>query len=174
MTTELVPAVAEAIAKAADDRVVGGLKIAVAEERYNARYVGQYDLPNREGPFLVFWTDNPDRSLGHDNYFGLFIHPFNGSVYITSAAAIREAVYNATQLADGSFICSRYHHDYQTGPDGEMIDGGLAYVRCGGKGPTHEMRVIDGYEVFTLMPIDVDFEIIDDPSAPQPHEDTHD
>lgn len=173
--TELVPTVAETLAQHAAARVVDGVKIDVAEKMYNARYVGQYDLPNREGPFLVFWTDNPNRALGHDNYFGLFRHPLTDQVYITSAASIREATYSAMQLKDGSFICSRYRHDYQTGPDGEMIDGGLAYIRCAGNGAPYTMKVVDGYEVFApyLPVIDVDYEIVD-PSAPQLTDQSHD
>ncbi|AXQ68366.1 hypothetical protein HOT99_gp251 [Caulobacter phage CcrBL10] len=130
-----------------------GINVKVAEERYNAKYVGYYDLPDREGPFYVFYTETPDRSQGHDNYFGLFVHPLKEGVYITSAASIREAVFSAIKLADGSFLVSRFRHDYQE-RGGAMIDGGLAgYIRYNpAHPPTHHMRIDEGVEVFTLIP----------------------
>jgi hypothetical protein len=128
--------------------------IAATEARYNARYVGFYDLPDREGPFHVFYTENPDRSLGHDNYFGIFSRPENlmdrtgpWVTFITNAASIRDAVFSAHRLSDGTFLCSRYRHDYQE-REGKMIDGGLAYVRSSIPGPDYQMRVVDGQEVF--------------------------
>jgi len=129
-----------------------------AAKAYNARYVGLYDLPNREGPFYVFYTENPDRSKGHDNYFGLVWRDENpldpntkSHLYILSAATIRDAVFSAFEYAPGKFICSRYRHNYVMAPNGHaFLDGGLAYVR-GSVLPTHTMKVIDGREVFTSV-----------------------
>uniref|UniRef100_A0AB74UL52 Uncharacterized protein n=1 Tax=Caulobacter phage BL57 TaxID=3348355 RepID=A0AB74UL52_9VIRU len=129
--------------------------IARAEERYNAKYVGLYDLPDREGPFYVFYTEAPDRSKGHDNYFGLFFHPLEDQLYITSAATIRDARFSAIETSDGAFLVSRFRHDYQE-RGGAMIDGGLAgYIRYNpAHPPTHHMRIVDGIEVFTPIPRD--------------------
>lgn len=123
--------------------------ITKAEELYNARYVGLYDLPDREGPIYVFYTENPDTKKGHDNYFGMFWHGprSEGRLYITSAASIRDAVFPAHHIVEDKYLVSRYRHDYQTFGD-KMIDGGLAYTRSSLPGPDYEMRVIDGHEVF--------------------------
>ncbi|UTC29658.1 hypothetical protein BAJUN_00280 [Bajunvirus bajun] len=141
--------------------VVLGFKVAVVEEKYNARYVGVYD-PNASGQSIaVFWTDNPDRSLGHDNYFGLFIrHGLDGEPglpYITSAAKLRDIEFPAIEITAGEFLVSRGRHDYVTHPCGAMLDGGGAgYHRYNPNfPPTHIMRVIDGYEVFEPLVIDL-------------------
>lgn len=122
-----------------------------AEAHYSARYVGLYDLPDREGPFHIFYTENPDTSKGHDNYFGLFWR--NDEPYITSAATIRDAVFSAHKLDEHSYLVSRYRHDYRRA-NGKMIDGGLAYVRSSIPGPEYEMRIIDGYEVYNKKVVD--------------------
>lgn len=135
--------------------VVDGIKIKTVEEMYGAKYVGQYDLPEREGPFLVFYTENPDRALGHDNYFGIFRNrdprSSQDSVFITSAATIRNAVFPAIELATKEFLVSRYRHDFVGEVDGgAFIDGGLAYTRYNPNFRiTHNMTIVDGAEVFT-------------------------
>ncbi|ARB14384.1 hypothetical protein Ccr5_gp164c [Caulobacter phage Ccr5] len=129
---------------------MSSINISGAEKHYNAKYVGYYDLPDREGPFHVFYTETPDREKGHDNYFGLFTHPLGGGLYITSAASIRQAQFSAIEMPDGSFLVSRFRHDYKE-RGGAMIDGGLAgYIRYNpAHPPTHLMQIVDGLEVFT-------------------------
>lgn len=108
------------------------INIAKAEAHYGAKYIGYYDLPDREGPFSVFYQPNPQTDLGHSNYFGLFVHPVFQHLFITQAKSILEARYPAFRFPDGTILCSRYRHDYVT-HDGLMLDGGLAYLRSGGK-----------------------------------------
>lgn len=124
-----------------------GFKKAVAEEHYGATYIGCYDLPDREGPFDVFYQPNPNVEAGHTHYFGLWRNPLTDEIYITNAASILAARFAAIQI-NGRFLVSRYRHDYRTeGP--AMIDGGLAYVRCNPNfPPTHTMRIEIDREVF--------------------------
>jgi hypothetical protein len=119
------------------------------EGHYNAKYVGLYDLPDREGPFYVFWVDSPDRSLGHDNYFGIFQHGLTGLTYITNAKSIRKARFPAIKLGEDKYLVSRFRHDYVSEGDA-FLDGGLAYVRYNPSYPaTHTMRVVAGYEIYS-------------------------
>lgn len=143
---KIVQGLKEAAEHAKRDKWIAGLELLKppanapiwapkAAEHYDARYVGYYDLPDREGPFYVFYTKNPDREQGHDNYFGLFQRPKAGArpddawiTLITSAASIRNARFCAIKLENG-WLVSRYRHDYCTAEDA-MLDGGLAYTRC--------------------------------------------
>lgn len=145
--------------------------VAKVEAIKNARYIGLYDLPDREGPFYVFWQDEVPEEFRddprYDNYFGLIWrhsreqlaqmarsdpeadNALQPLLYITGARSIRDAVFSAYEYAPGQFICSRYRHDYVTvpGDPSKMLDGGLAYVRSS-VAPTHTMRIVDGVEVF--------------------------
>ena len=131
--------------------VVNGILVNVIEERYHASYVGFYSIPKiGEGPFLVFYTENPDRSLGHDNYFAIWRNPLvDKDIRILSAASIREARWAAIEVEPGNFLVSRSVHDYVVhGP--YMLDGGPYYTRCNADHyPTHTMTVVDGKEVFS-------------------------
>lgn len=121
--------------------------IAKIEAAYSAKYVGYYDLPDREGPFWVFYVAEPDTSKGHSNYFGMFFAPFTGELYITNAGSLVDAKFPAI-FHNGKYLVSRYHHDYQTSGSA-MIDGGLAYTRINPQYPiTHTMTVDDGVEIF--------------------------
>lgn len=143
-------------------RTAQGLNIDAVEEKYNAKYVGQYDLPSSRGPYLIFYVENPDTSKGHDNYFalrrgmGLTLKGEFGwtdSITIFNGKGIRELEWSAILLEDDTFLVSRWHHDYVTGPRGEMLDGGSDYTRYNLEfPPTHKMKIIDGREVFTPVP----------------------
>ena len=87
-----------------------------------------------ESPVDVFYQPNPDTSLGHTNYFGMFIKtdPYTGkstgSVYITEASSVFSDPIAGIPTDDGEVIVSRYRHDYVE-KDGRMIDGGRDYTR---------------------------------------------
>lgn len=148
--------------EADEDFSVLGLRVRVIEERYNGHFVGLYDFPHRRGPFALFYTETPDVSQGHDNYFA-FARDIgfteNGEigftgVYITNGRAIRDAKFSAIKLPDETFLVSRWHHDYVTGPNDEMLDGGCDYTRYNPNFPvTHIMTIVDGREVFTPVAI---------------------
>jgi hypothetical protein len=116
------------------------------EDEYGVRYVGYYDIPTPKGPlgpFLIFYQENPNITLGHSHYMGVGFG-LSGS-YVFNAKSIEDASYNAIYIND-KYICSRYRHDYQT-EGSSMIDGGLDYTRCSGP-ITHQMKIVDGKEVF--------------------------
>jgi len=126
---------------------VTSLNIKVAEDYYNASYVGFYDIPGRDGVH-VFYQKNPRYDLGHSEYFGLLINPLTEQLYVCNAERITEAKYPAIQFEDGFILCSRYRHDFVSHGDA-FLDGGLDYTRCSPyHRPNGHIQIIEGKEVF--------------------------
>jgi hypothetical protein len=116
--------------------------ISKIEEKYGAKYMGYWCTKSprghwNESPVDVFYQPNPDTSLGHTHYFGMFIKtdPYTGNssgeVYITEASTAFSDPIAGIPTADGEVIVSRYRHDYVE-KDGRMIDGGRDYTRSSG------------------------------------------
>lgn len=137
-----------------------------AEEHYGAKYIGFYDFPDkkRDGTAFirehayVFYHPNPKTELGHTNYFGL-IEGLVDQLWICNAIGILDARYPAYRFEDGTYIVSRYRHDYVT-RDGVMLDGGIDYVRYNPAYPPNgHVRIIGDHEEFvpTAQPGQVKF-----------------
>lgn len=126
-----------------------------AEEVYGAKYIGFYDIPDKKldgSPFIrehvyVFYQPNPNVALGHTHYFGLIERYPDPRAWICNAAGILDAKYNAHRFEDGTIIASRYRHDYVEKGD-VMIDGGIDYLRSGGKGPNGYVHIVGDHEEF--------------------------
>jgi len=105
------------------------------EELYNAKYVGHWCTKRPDGtwhdmPVDVFYQENPDRSKGHSNYFGMFINE-RGQAMITNAESAFSEPITGMLCEDGEVLVSRYRNDYQTKGD-VMVDGGRDYLRYSG------------------------------------------
>ena len=117
------------------------------ESKYNAKFVGQFCLKAVGGgwansPVDVYYVQNPDTSLGHSHYFGLFSR--DGTVYITRGDSGVEPEITAAIAHDGEIIYSRYRHDCRVSKDQSVfIDGGPEYTP-GGTGTYTTLKVIDG------------------------------
>jgi hypothetical protein len=128
------------------------------EAKYNAKFVGQFCLKTvgggwAESPADIYYVTNPDRSLGHSNYFGLIVQ--RGGVYITKGDSAVEPLITAAVADDGEIIYSKYRHDYNVSKDkSAWIDGGRDYTR-GGIGKYATLKVIDG-EFYQLEDEDLD------------------
>lgn len=134
---------------------IEGLTKLVQAENPKAVYVDYMDV-GHGSPIYLFYTPEPDRSKGHDNYFGYFQRPGKEGIdgrwdlFVTNGAKVREQRYSAIEYEPGKFICSLHRHDYVTSPNGvAMLDGGLDYIRCNPAcPPTHYMRVVDGVKAY--------------------------
>ena len=93
-----------------------------------------------ETPVDVFYQPNPDLSLGHKNYFGLFLslsygpkgNPILGDLYICDATSCFSEPINGIVADDGEVVMSRWRHDERYSADDSVwIDGGRDYLRCG-------------------------------------------
>jgi len=120
-------------------------------EKYNAKYMGVWCLKTRNGnwaeePSAVFYVENPDMTMGHTHYFGLFSRM--GSVYITKGDSAFENQPLSGVIADnGEVLISRYRHDYTKSEDNTVwIDGGRDYTRSGMYAPAKfaDVSVMDG------------------------------
>lgn len=120
---------------------LGEKNIAKIEQMKNAKYIGYFTkkLPSgawSDDPVDVFYVENPDTSLGHSNYFGMFYRRVTGKVaetiFITDAQTCFDEPIVGLQFEDGTIIISRYRHNFVE-HDGCFIDGGRDYTRIGGE-----------------------------------------
>jgi len=96
--------------------------------------MGAWAIKDRNGwaemPVDVFYVENPDRSKGHNNYFGMYT--VNGVNYITNAESAFEDSFLG--IAEGNYVyVSRFRHDYVSTPNGCAIDGGRDYLKTSGE-----------------------------------------
>lgn len=90
----------------------------------------------------IFYRDTPHPEFGN-RYFGLYNNPFTGSLMITNADKIEQAEFGLVEDDDGNLKYSAHRHDYKSFKNGNMIDGGRAYIRSGPH-PVHAYVVRNG------------------------------
>jgi hypothetical protein len=107
------------------------------EEKYGVKFVGDFCVRAMynmwtDFPVAVFYQPNPNRELGHSNYFGIHINRYlEGNCSICDAqSAFSQPIIGA--VADnGEVIYSKYRHDYAVSEDGTVfIDGGRDSIRA--------------------------------------------
>ena len=113
---------------------ISWLKSEVVKEKYNAKYVGEFALPVKNGyseqAWPVFYTATPDKSKGHSHYFALILQGQN--VMISNASFIEGKLISAIRAFNGEVIYSAAVHDFVESSDGSCwIDGGFDYTRYG-------------------------------------------
>ena len=121
-------------------------QISLIEQKYQATYMGYWCTKKpshdwNESPVDVFYVENPDRTKGHTNYFGMFKR--EGVVYITDASSAFNASIRGVLCEDGEVLVSRYRHDYVV-KDSHMVDGGRDYMRCSSNSPQAAVFVVNG------------------------------
>jgi len=92
-------------------------------------YVCTTDIYNSDLPIDVFFRESPHPEFGN-RYFGLCIR--NGTTYISNADKIEELEFGVVENDAGELEYSQSHHDYKSFKNGNMIDGGRAYIRSNG------------------------------------------
>jgi hypothetical protein len=75
----------------------------------------------------IFYRETPHPEFGN-RYFGLF-HSMSGDLMITNADKIEQAEFGLVEDDDGNLQYSAHRHDYKEFKNGNMIDGGRAYIR---------------------------------------------
>ena len=86
----------------------------------------------------IFYRDTPHPEFGN-RYFGLRRDMVNGSTYIFGADSLEGEKISMITDSNGDLHYSAYRHDYKVLDNGNMIDGGRAYVKCN-----------TGYRIFTI------------------------
>jgi hypothetical protein len=90
----------------------------------------------------IFYRDTPHPTFGN-RYFGLYRRVFTDNVVITNADRIEKTVFGLVEDDDGDLQYSAHRHDYKKFENGNMIDGGRAYIRSNGC-PGYMYVVLDG------------------------------
>ena len=128
-------------------------QIAKIAALHQATYMGYWCTKAPRGhwneqPVDVFYVEQPDRTKGHTNYFGMFRR--QDDVLICDASSAFSEPMTGVLCEDDVVIVSRYRHDYVTrGP--YMIDGGRDYVRSGGAVSYVSVTVRGGEFVLTAQ-----------------------
>ena len=117
-----------------------GLNIKAVEEKYSAKYVGDFcrkidgEWENR--PAAVFYQENPPK-IAKSNYFalilvteyGIDLEPIGETMYISDGASAVSEVVAGIVAKNGDVIYSVYRRDHPTSPDESVsIGGGRDYV----------------------------------------------
>jgi len=76
----------------------------------------------------IFYRDTPHPEFGN-RYFGLYQN-HSGNIMITNADQIESLEFGLVEDDDGNLQYSAHRHDYKRFENGNMIDGGRAYIRC--------------------------------------------
>jgi len=113
-----------------------GIDIDAVEKHYNATFVGDFCLKDRNGQYVertvaIFWQEKPPVE-GYSHYFGLLVN-MNGNLVITSGQSAFDKEITALVTPAGEVVYSRHRWDCrQAETAGFMIDGGRDYTRIVG------------------------------------------
>ena len=92
------------------------------------KYVCTSDITASDVPFDIFYRDTPHPEFGN-RYFGLYLNTRTGNLMITGADKIEDLEFGLVADSVGDLHYSQTHHDYKVLDNGNMIDGGRAYIR---------------------------------------------
>jgi hypothetical protein len=93
-------------------------------------YVCTSALGGQEFAVDVFYRETPHPEFGN-YYFGIYRNHFaaGAQIMITNADVIEELEFGMVEDSKGDLYYSAHRHDYKVLDNGNMIDGGRAYVR---------------------------------------------
>lgn len=94
------------------------------------KYVCSSALGFQEFAVDVFYRATPHPEFGN-RYFGLYRNHFaaGSQIMITNADVIEELEFGMIEDSNSNLHYSAHRHDYKVVDNGNMIDGGRAYVR---------------------------------------------
>lgn len=138
-----------------DESILGESNVSLVEKKYNATYVADLCLKNKDGgwinsPSAVFYCESPSKPE-YSNYFAIILrnNPSSpkGAVqsFITDgASAVSEPIIGIV-ADDGEVVFSRYRHDSRVSKDGSVsIDGGRDYIKSNNHERLVEINIVDG------------------------------
>ena len=109
----------------------------------DVKYVCTSALGEQEFAVDVFYRATPHPQFGN-RYFGIYRNMFaaGAQIMITNADVIEKLDFGMVEDSEGNLHYSAHRHDYKVVDNGNMIDGGRAYVRT--NTTTKSYRVKDG------------------------------
>jgi hypothetical protein len=107
------------------------------------KYVCTSALGGQEFAVDVFYRESPHPEFGN-KYFGIYrnMYAAGAQIMITNADVIEELDFGMVEDSDSNLHYSAHRHDYKVLDNGNMIDGGRAYVRT--NTTTRTYKVVDG------------------------------
>jgi outer membrane protein assembly factor BamB len=90
------------------------------------KYVCTTDLHYTDAPEDIYYRETPHPTFGN-KYFSLRVYGDN--IYIDNADKIENETFGCVEDDDGNLQYSQFRHEYKTFKNGNMIDGGRAYIR---------------------------------------------
>ena len=76
----------------------------------------------------IFFRGTPHPEFGN-RYFGIYYHPMSVNLVITNADRIESVEFGLIEDDAGDLQYSAHRHDYKLFENGNMIDGGRAYIK---------------------------------------------
>ena len=76
----------------------------------------------------IFFRETPHPEFGN-RYFGIYYHPMSVNLVITNADRIESVEFGLVEDDAGDLQYSAHRHDYKLFENGNMIDGGRAYIK---------------------------------------------
>jgi hypothetical protein len=95
-------------------------------------YVCTSALGSQEWAMDIFYRETPHPTFGN-RYFGIYNDHIREGIYITNADKIEELEFGLVEDDEGRLVYSSHRHDFKSYSNGNMIDGGRAYIKCSGK-----------------------------------------
>ena len=91
-------------------------------------YVCTSALGDEEQAMDIFYRETPHPTFGN-RYFGLYRDGITGNLMITNADRIESVGFGLVEDDAGVLQYSAHRHDYKQFKNGNMIDGGRAYIK---------------------------------------------
>lgn len=109
----------------------------------DVKYVCTSALGGQEFAVDVFYRETPHPEFGN-RYFGVYRNHFaaGSQIMITNADIIEELDFGMVKDSNGDLHYSAHRHDYKVVDNGNMIDGGRAYVRTNCS--VHNFQIVNG------------------------------
>jgi hypothetical protein len=85
----------------------------------------------------IFYRETPHPKFGN-KYFAIFFRGADG--YISDADKVESLTFGMVENDNGQLEYSTSRHDYKAFKNGNMIDGGRAYIRHNGNAKTFIVR----------------------------------
>jgi len=120
------------------------------------KYVCTSALGNHTFSTDVFYRETPHPEFGN-HYFAIYrnMHAAGAQIMITNADNIEELEFGMVEGDDGNLYYSEHRHDYKAFDNGNMIDGGRAYIRSNTP-YCRVFKVVDG--IFVEQEVEVEDE----------------
>ena len=90
------------------------------------KYVCTTELRYDDAPEDIYYRETPHPEFGN-RYFSIRV--YGNQVYVANADSVEDKTFGMVEDDNGDLQYSQFRHECKTFKNGNMIDGGRAYVR---------------------------------------------